>query len=148
MELAKRAKKAVFYKVARSSYLPASRFESARPPQFLIFSASFCVRVSFFACARPPLGGGRAVVKQMFHVWKDGGRPAADDFLLRPFIVALLFFISLLCAVSVGADRAPLDVLGVAGDPLGDPLGDLPDEFEAGQIEQRIVEERFFRHDA
>lgn len=145
---AKRAENAAFYKVVRSSYLPATRFESARPPQFLIFSASFCGCVSFFVSARPPLGGGHAVVKHLFHVWKDGGRPAADDFGLRPFIVALLFFISLLCAVSVGADRAPLDVLGVAGDPFGDPLGDLPDEFEAGQIEQRIIKERFFRHDA
>lgn len=148
LELANRAEKAVFCKVARSSYLPASRFESARPPRSLIFSALFCGCVSFSACARPPLGGGHAVVKHLFHVWKDGGRTAADDFLLRPFIVALLFFISPLCAVSVGADRAPLDVLGVAGDPFGDPLGDLPDEFEAGQIKQRIIEERFFRHDA
>ena len=51
LELAKRAEKAVFCKVARSSYLPATRFESARPPQFLIFSASFCGCV-FFACRR------------------------------------------------------------------------------------------------
>ena len=51
LELAKRAEKAAFYKVARSSYLPATRFESARPPQFLIFSASFCGCV-FFACRR------------------------------------------------------------------------------------------------
>lgn len=52
LELAKRAEKAAFYKVARSSYLPASRFVSARPPQFLIFSALFCVRAPLFACAR------------------------------------------------------------------------------------------------
>lgn len=128
MERAKRAEKAAFYKVARSSYLPASRFESAQLPQFLIFSAFF------FAGGHSPFACGHAVVKHLFHVWKDGGRAAAEDFLLRPFIVALFFFISLLCAVSVGADRAPLDVLGVAGDPFGDPLGDLPDEFEAGQI--------------
>ena len=142
MKRAKRAGKAAFYKVARPSYLPATRFESARPPQFLIFSAFF------FAGGHSPFACGHAVVKQMFHISWDDGNTAADDFLLRTFIVALLFFISLLCAVSVGADRAPLDVLGVAGDPFGDPLGDLPDEFEAGQIEQRIVEERFFRHDA
>lgn len=49
---AKRAKKAVFYKVARSSYLPATRFKSARPPQFLIFSALFC-GCAFSACRRP-----------------------------------------------------------------------------------------------
>lgn len=52
LELANRAEMAVFCKVARSSYLPASRFESARPPRSLIFSAFFCVRALFFACAR------------------------------------------------------------------------------------------------
>lgn len=59
LELANRAEMAVFCKVARSSYLPASRFESARPPRSLIFSALFCVRAPFFcvralfsACAR------------------------------------------------------------------------------------------------
>lgn len=107
LELANRAEKAVFCKVARSSYLPASRFESARLPRSLIFSALFCVRALFFACARRFLhasvvfcmrvqlfacarcflrvravflrearslpGGGRAVVKHLFHVWEHGG---------------------------------------------------------------------------
>ena len=80
LELANRAEKAVFCKVARSSYLPASRFESALPPRSLIFSALFCMRAPFFACARRFLrearslpGGGRAVVKHLFHVWEHGG---------------------------------------------------------------------------
>lgn len=141
LELANRAEKAVFYKVARSSYLPATRFESVRPPQFLIFSAIFCGR-AVSARLRP-----RCRETNVSRL--EGWRPCrCRRFWFALQIVALLFFISPLCAVSVGADRAPLDVLGVAGDPLGDPLGDLPDEFEAGQIEQRIIKERFFRHDA
>lgn len=142
LELAKRAEKAAFYKVARSSYLPASRFESARPPQFLIFSAFF------FTGGHSPFACGHAVVKHLFLVWEDGGRAAADDLVCADRRRRFLLYKNFLCAVSVGADRAPLDVLGVACDPFGDPLGDLPDEFEAGQIEQRIIKERFFRHDA
>lgn len=74
LELAKRAEKAAFYKVARSSYLPATRFESARPPQFLIFSAFF-LRARVVFCVRASSAWLRPRCRETFVSRLEGWRP-------------------------------------------------------------------------
>lgn len=90
---AKRAENAAFYKVARSSYLPATRFESARPPQFLIFSAFF-LRARVVFCVRASSAWRRPRYRETFVSRLEGWRPySCRRFSLAPVHCGALIFL-------------------------------------------------------